>query len=103
MDQVTAERLAANEARFQEINSRLADDVAPFAGPDERIAFVCECSAPSCRDTIELALADYGAVRRRDGHYTIVRGHEIPEIERVVERHETHIVVQKRETALGAH
>ncbi len=95
MDSTTAERLVANEYRFREVNERLEADVREIADPEERIAFVCECSATSCRETVSLNLDEYGALRAVEGHFAIVTGHEILEIERVVQRADRYIVVEK--------
>ena len=63
---------------------------------------MCECGAPACRERIEIPLAEYRAIRDRDRHYAVAHGHDLPEIERVVERAPGYSVVEKRSTPLGA-
>jgi len=95
MDDASAERLAANEARFREINERLESDVADLVEGDERIAFVCECSDTNCRASVELTLAEYAYVRESDQRFALRPGHQLPEIEHVVSEHGDFLVVEK--------
>jgi len=95
MDASTAERLTANEYRFREVNERLEEDVRGVADPAETIAFVCECSLTSCRETVALTLEDYRALRSADARFAVVVGHEILEIERVLQREDGYVVVEK--------
>jgi hypothetical protein len=97
MDAATADRLAANEARFREVNDRLRGDVGELVEPMERVPFVCECSRPDCRETIELALPEYAGVRADALCFALVPGHDVPEIEDVVQREERYVVVRKRQ------
>ena len=95
MDEVIAERLAANETRFREINQRLGEDLTDLVEGDERIPFVCECSDTGCREAVELSLAEYRRVRADDQHFAVRPGHERPEIEHVIGRGEGFLVVEK--------
>ena len=95
MDDKTAERLAANEHMFQEVNARLEADVHRVTSPGERIAFVCECSRLSCRDVVELTIEEFRGLRATEERFALVPGHEILEVEKVVERRDGHIVVEK--------
>lgn len=97
MDPVTADRLAANEARFREVNERLAGDVRELLEPAELIPFVCECSNAACRDAIELALTEYAGVRADPLCFAVVPGHQIEEIEVVVQTSDRFLVIRKRE------
>jgi hypothetical protein len=44
---------------------------------------------------MELTLAEYEHVRARPTHFVLVPTHEIPEVERVVEREAGYVVVEK--------
>ena len=92
------ERQAANEAVYRETNERRAavDKQAAWAESGELFEFVCECGADGgCEGRIEMTLDDYDAVRQQDDRFAVVPGHESPEIEAVVERHERYVVVDK--------
>ena len=90
------ERIARNEATFRSINEdiergRDADDDSTLVG------FVCECGSADCSRLIELTPAEYEHVRSDPCRFAIVNGHEIPEVETVVERHDRYAVVRKLE------
>ena len=92
------ERQAANEAVYRETNERRAavDRHAEWADSGELFEFVCECGAGGgCEGRIEMTLDEYDAVRQQDDRFTVVPGHESPEIEAVAERHERYVVVDK--------
>jgi hypothetical protein len=84
-------RVAMNEATFRQINEgvRAAESAA---GP---IAFVCECGRLGCNRLIRLRREEYERVREHPRRFAIVPGHEIPEVEDVIERHERYAVIQK--------
>jgi hypothetical protein len=94
-----AERQAANEAAFREVNERRAaidrGAEATWAEGDELFEFVCECGAGGCEGRIEMTLQEYDAVRDQDDRFSVLPGHESPEIETVAERHERYVVVDK--------
>ena len=85
------ERAARNEALFREVNERVAS-LAADSGIDS--GFVCECSDAACIERLRLSGEAYHAVRQNPRAFVIVPGHE-GEFERVVERHETYLVVEK--------
>jgi hypothetical protein len=91
--QVGAIRLAQNEAFFRSLNEHLAGGAA--IGDDVLNAFLCECGDDDCVDAISLTRAEYEAVRADATHFVIVPGHELPEVERELERNERYAVVEK--------
>jgi hypothetical protein len=91
-----AARLATNESRFREINERVEHDLEPILdAEDERLSFVCECGQRRCAQNLELSVAEYEAVRRDARRFAVVPGHEIEDVEDVVERHDRYFVIQK--------
>jgi hypothetical protein len=90
MDELTQRRFIHNERMFREVNEkrRGATD-APV------LTFVCECSDRACSDQIQLTLAEYEAVRCDPRQFLLIPGHELAEIERVVERHPQYEIVEK--------
>jgi hypothetical protein len=92
-------RLAQNEALFREINERVRE-LAATHGEDEHVyTFFCECSNTDCTLQVELTTAAYETVRADPTRFVVAVGHQLPEIEHVVERHETWWVVQKEDDA----
>jgi hypothetical protein len=91
-----AARLATNEARFREINERVERDLEPLVDTeDEQLPFVCECGRTSCTDGIGLTVAEYESVRRDAIRFVVVPGHEIEDVEDVVDRTDRYVVVRK--------
>jgi hypothetical protein len=97
-----AARLAMNEARFREINERVERDLEPLLdSQDELLPFVCECGRPRCTEAISLSVAEYESVRRDATRFVVVAGHEIEDVEDVVERADRYIVVKKHPETWG--
>ena len=94
------ERLAGNEALFREVNERIAEVVEHFVEVEstaDPAKFNCECGNPTCTEQVAMTLVEYEAVRAVPTHFAVVAGHELPEIEQIVERHPNYLVVEKQE------
>jgi hypothetical protein len=88
------DRVAENEATFRRANEALLLSFQEL-GPDELAPFICECGDDRCTQTIRLKLEEYEEVREQAGRFVVVPGHEILEVERVVEASERYEVVEK--------
>jgi len=96
MGESRADRIARNEARFRELNSELERGLASLQrDPEERAAFVCECGRADCSQMVKLPLDEYQRVHVDDEHFVVLPGHEIGDVERVVEEHDDWVVVEK--------
>lgn len=93
------DQIARNEALFRNVNERVRDLAATFASDaePEPVAFVCECGSSDCAATIVLSMREYEDVRADPAQFMIVSGHESPEVEVVVARHDRYDVVRKNE------
>jgi hypothetical protein len=89
-----AERAARNEEVFRSVNERI-DEAAELHGRDVALRFHCECGHASCFETIDLMPDAYERVSAHGHWFIVLPGHEEPEIERVVERHDEWLVVEK--------
>jgi predicted ThiF/HesA family dinucleotide-utilizing enzyme len=92
MDVEGRQRVAMNEATFRKVNEGMQ-----AAQPGGRMTFVCECGRLGCNKLIELTRDEYEAVRANPRRFAVIDGHEIDEVEDVVDRAETYVVVEKRE------
>jgi hypothetical protein len=98
VDQRRAERFAKNEALFRTVNDRIADVGAAFDIADERATeFVCECANIDCTDRLRIPFDDYRRVRSDRLWFVVAAGHEVPDVETVVEDHGAYRVVEKTE------
>ncbi len=89
---VSLERLARRQTLFREVNEGI-EELTPKR--DDSIQILCECSDTECLTTLELSKDDYEQVRSEPTWFAIERGHEIPEIERVVGEFDGYSVVEK--------
>lgn len=87
-------RVIRNETLFREVNERI-EDVSREVPESELLEFLCECGEASCGEHIELTRDEYERVRRASVWFAIKPGHEHPDFERVVERHERFSVIEK--------
>jgi hypothetical protein len=92
------QRIAANEAAFRAINEGIQRGQWP--GEEESpVAFRCECARLGCNRLVELSPADYERIRSHSRRFLVVSGHELPEVETVVERRGDYVIVEKRDRA----
>jgi len=87
-------RIGLNEAVFRQVNERI-EEIADNFGLADSLDLVCECGGASCTRRIEINRADYERLRSDSTKFAIVSGHEIPDVEEVVERHKSYVVVRK--------
>lgn len=61
----------------------------------ESVTFMCECGRIGCTTKLVLTVDEYERVRTGFDRFVIAPGHEIPSVDRVLERHDDHWVVAK--------
>jgi len=89
-------RILENELLFRGLNDRI-EEVAGSEG-DPTMSAVCECGDALCFAPINLPLAQYKQLRRDStsgSRFIVKAGHEIPDVETIVERHDSYFVVEK--------
>jgi hypothetical protein len=92
------QRLALNEAAFRVANERMRD--WPERQGDEAPArFYCECAHADCREHVVLTERAYEQVRAHSDRFIVAPGHEILDVETVVERTDGYHVIEKTEGA----
>lgn len=101
-------KMAQNEVVFRKANQRVQegfdelksiseeDGAAPIeADPDMLFRFVCECSDENCTKRINLTLEEYNTIHHSSRYFVLCHGHEVPEIEDIVQTERDYIVVRK--------
>ena len=88
------ERVARNERLFQEVNRQI-EKLEETLGHPKTLAILCECSKKHCLDGFEVEPAVYQRVRLNPLLFFLMPGHEDLEVERVVERTQQFLVVEK--------
>jgi hypothetical protein len=86
-------RIGLNEAAFRIANERMLEwEERQHEQPED---YLCECANPDCQARVPMTRAQYESVRANSAHFLIVPGHEIADVEDVVEHHEHYAVVEK--------
>jgi hypothetical protein len=98
VDESLQRRLAANESVFREVNDAIERGLWPGEA-NSLVAFRCECASLECNQLVELTPREYEHVRGDPRRFLVLRGHELPEVEVVVESHDGYVVVRKRAEA----
>jgi protein-disulfide isomerase len=86
---------ATNQALIRDVNERVVQLAPNAANLDEPVDFLCECFDRDCIETMSLTLAEYDEIRASPVRFPVKPGHELLEIERVVETNERYTVVEK--------
>lgn len=89
------QRAARTEALFRETNEAIERGLWA-ADPEEAVRFRCECSHIDCHTIVKLTLPEYERVRDNPRRFVVAAGHETPELEDVIERHDEYLVVEKK-------
>jgi hypothetical protein len=90
-----ARRAGLNEALFRQVNEQIRSLSDEVADGDRSIGVICECGNTDCVERLELRLSEYERVRSDGLLYIVARGHELPDVEEVVERRDGWQVVRK--------
>ena len=88
------ERLARNEALFREGNERMATWEERHRTESVELYF-CECADTECGEKVRLRQSDYERVRGDASQFVVLPGHEVPDVERVVESHDEWAMIEK--------
>jgi hypothetical protein len=89
------ERFVRNETLFRQVNERLREISEGFSLATESADFVCECGSGSCAEPIRMTLAEYEAIRAEPELFFVVPGHEIGDVESIVDNRDGYDVVRK--------
>jgi hypothetical protein len=88
-------RIGENEAIFRSVNEQAHALEATFSPATGTMRIVCECGAPSCTEQITIEPEEYVRVRADSTLFALKPGHDLPETERVVSKHDGYWIVQK--------
>ncbi len=88
-------RAAENQSLFREVNERIEQLQEGFGATTEVSEWVCECADTSCTERISMTLREYQALRGDSNRFAVVPGHELPDVEAVVDATEEYDLVRK--------
>ncbi|MCW2974543.1 MAG: hypothetical protein JWN72_2816 [Thermoleophilia bacterium] len=97
MDELRKRRMARNEARFRDVNRSVVAGIDKFVSNDPKAVYtlLCECSLETCAVMLQVRYDEYRAVRNVPERFFVQAGHEVPEIEVVVQRTDRFSVIEK--------
>jgi hypothetical protein len=81
------------QALVREVNEQIHRLRGIWADGERTI--ICECCNGECLQPLQIALADYEAVRRFPTRFVVKRGHQTSGSDRVVEERGGYVVVEK--------
>jgi hypothetical protein len=88
-------RIGENEALYRAINERIDDLNETFGLLTESMAVICECGDLECAEQIEVPIPEYERARADPTQFVVRPGHEIPDVEHVLERHDGWYLIRK--------
>jgi hypothetical protein len=87
-------RIAENEAVFRSVNEEIRNLSSTLTTATD-LRVVCECGTRSCTEQFLIAPADYARVREDPTHFVIKPGHDFPETETAIEKHDEYWIIAK--------
>lgn len=94
-----AVQAARHQSLFRDVNERIEELNEEFSRMLPMADWVCECADAECFEPIELTMAEYEAIRAHPARFPVLPGHELTDVEVVVETHERYLVVEKQGAA----
>ena len=88
-------RIGENESLYRSINDKIEGLNQTFGVVAETMAVICECGKLECSEQIELDIPTYEHVRADPTHFVVLPGHELLDVETVIERHDAFSIVRK--------
>jgi hypothetical protein len=83
--------------RALQVNGRRVNEAIERGLASGRAAvFVCECGRIGCNVTIGLSVAQYETSRVDAERFLVAPDHDLPDVDRVVERHDRYLIVAQR-------
>jgi hypothetical protein len=89
-----ASRAARNEEIVRDVNRQI-EEGAQLHGVVSEMPFHCECAQASCLEKIELRAQIYKPILGERYRFVVVPDHVLPSVERVVEEHDSFVVIEK--------
>ena len=88
-------KIGENEILYRAVNEKIEALNSVFGAITDVMTVVCECGDGTCAEQIDIDVPSYERVRRDPTLFITLPGHEIEDVERVVEQHDAFEIVQK--------
>ena len=87
-------RVAENEALYRQVNERIKS-LSPERTATGAFGVICECATLACNTSIMITPEIYERTRAHSDHFIVLPGHQLDDIEIVIEDHESFFVIEK--------
>ena len=87
-------RARKNEETFAKANDQIRASAERYDF-DQLVPFLCECSRPTCVESIRLSVKSYREARDGGAAFILLPGHEDPRVERIVAQGTGYVLVEK--------
>ena len=94
MDERT-ERIGRNEDLFRKVNDQIEGVNEAFGTITGTMSILCECGTLECIEQIDLTVDEYRELRTEPTRFAVRPGHEIPDVEHVVQATASYAIVAK--------
>ena len=88
-------RVGHNEALFRQVNEQVEEVNEAFSSVTNMFSIVCECGHMDCIEQIKVSPALYERTRQDSTHFIVKPGHQIEDVEDVIETHDDYVIVEK--------
>ena len=88
-------RVGENEALYRLVNEQIKGLSPDAATPRGEFGVVCECATLDCKSQIMITPDIYEKTRTNSDQFIVLHGHQLDDIERVVEDHGSFFVIEK--------
>jgi hypothetical protein len=78
------------------VNERIERVSEVLQTTTEQLAILCECGNAECMERIDLPLPEYERIRADSALFFVRPGHELSDLEDIVEQHGDYDVVRKK-------
>ena len=94
-----ARRIGRNEALYRQVNERIEDLNEAFGSIAGEFSIVCECGDLECMEQVAVSRDVYEHARANPTRFIVKPGHEMPDMEGIVEREDGYFVIEKEPAA----
>lgn len=96
------EKAGRNEAIFREVNESIARLEGQLDSGSDSLPIICECARVDCVTQIEIGIEEYQSVRGHPDWFIVAPGHELLNVEQVIDRRHGYVIVEKLGVARAA-
>ncbi len=88
-------RVGENEALYRLVNERIKALSPGSHATTGEFGVICECATLACKTQIMIRPEVYEQTRAQSDRFIVLRGHQLDDLETVIEEHESFFVIEK--------